>query len=194
MAGLERVAVDEAVLAEDRVVGVEVEAVRAGDEREGLLDVGHQLLRVAGAAGVVAGRLDAAGERAVVVEADDVVALPAVHGDMELSEGLQGGLDVDAEVLVEGLRGGEAGGGGHGVFPSFGLRFAAIHSTANGGRNQPESASPRDADRDAVGDPISRAKYSAIRRHATVWRIQNRRTFSSSEESVRPEAASGWEK
>ena len=133
VAGLERVAVDEAVLAEDRVVGMEVEAVRAGDQGEGLLDVGHQLLRVAGAAGVVAGRLDAAGERAVVVEADDVVALPAVHGDVEPFEGLQGGLDVDAEVLVEGFCGCETGVVGHG---GGGTKGKCVEKKADYSRNR----------------------------------------------------------
>ena len=159
VAGLERVAVDEAVLAEDRVVGVEVEAVRAGDEREGLLDVGHQLLRRAGAAGVVAGRLDAAGERAVVVEADDVVALPAVHGDVEPAEGLEGGLDVDAEILVEGLRGGEAGGGGHGLLLGLDvvLRTPIVRQTRSAiNRKTPEKSGKNPARRDVVRERLAR--------------------------------------
>ena len=50
-----------------------------------------------GLAGVVAGGLDAAGEGLLRVEADDVVALPAVDGDGHVLERVQYALGVDAE-------------------------------------------------------------------------------------------------
>src|SRR5262249_9506517 len=80
------------------VDGVQVEAVPAGDQAQGFFQVAAQLVGVARLAGVVAGRLDAAaGQAEVVLEAADVVALPAVQGYRDCGEDLQGPVAIDAE-------------------------------------------------------------------------------------------------
>ena len=100
------------------VGGVEVETVGAGDEGDGLLEIGPQLIGRAGASGVVAGDGEAVAERgAGVFKTAHVIALPAVHADGDGGEFLDGGFDVDA-VLGVALAGEAVGGfelfGGHG--------------------------------------------------------------------------------
>ncbi len=95
--GAELVALDllAARLGVDRV---QVQAVRAGDERVGLVEVRAQLVGVARLARIVARGRDPAGELAAgVLEAADVVALPAVQADLGCGQGGQGRLGVDAE-------------------------------------------------------------------------------------------------
>jgi hypothetical protein len=83
------------------VEGVEVQAMAAGDERERLLCVGAQLVRGTGGAGVVPGGGNAAGELAAeVLEAPDVVALPAVQRHGHGPEPVQRSLGVHAAGLV----------------------------------------------------------------------------------------------
>jgi hypothetical protein len=66
--------------AELAVEGVEIEPVRAGNERQRLLGVGAEFLGRAGLAGIIAGGHDAAGERAAeIFKTAHVVALPAVQ-------------------------------------------------------------------------------------------------------------------
>ena len=95
---LDLVAVDPGVLVgEDGIAGMQVDALLAGDEAARLLEVGRQLLEGAGAARVVARGHDAAGGRIVLlVEAHDVVALPAVDGDRLAGQLRQDRLGVDA--------------------------------------------------------------------------------------------------
>ena len=102
MLRLEPVAVRPLALVEDRVAGVQVQLRPAGDEGQHLVEVGHQLLGRAGAAGVVAGGLDAAGQRRVGigVEAAHIVALPAVEGDGDGLQPLDRGVRVHAEKGV----------------------------------------------------------------------------------------------
>ena len=102
---LQDVAVDPGVLVgEDGVGGVQVDALGAGHEGHGGLEIGGQLFEGAGAAGVVARGLDAAGEAPFLVEAEHVVALPAVHRDGLGGQLLHHRLGVDAEggVLLAG--------------------------------------------------------------------------------------------
>ena len=83
------------------VAGVEVQAVRAGDQREGLVEVGAQFVGRAGLAGIVARDRQAAADRlAGVLEAADVVALPAVERDGDARQPRQGELGVHAERRV----------------------------------------------------------------------------------------------
>ena len=97
MAALQGVAVNRLAV-QDRVAGVEVDALFARDEGDGFQEVLHELLRRAGAAGVVARGLDAAGEGlAGVLKAEHVVALPVVDGDGLLREAADGLLRVDAQ-------------------------------------------------------------------------------------------------
>ena len=88
--------------AEFAVHGVEVEPVAAGDEGEGLLEVGPELLDGAGLARIGAGHLEAAPGQAGVLlfEAADVVALPAVEGQGDRLQARQGFLGVDAALGV----------------------------------------------------------------------------------------------
>ena len=76
---------------------VEVQAVVARDEALREFDVGPDLVDVAGAARIVAGGLDAAGEACGALETDHVVGLPAVQGDGGFLEGFDGLVGVDAD-------------------------------------------------------------------------------------------------
>ena len=81
--GLERVALD-LPAAGLGVAGVEVQAMRAGQERQRLVQVGPQLVGRAGLAGIMAGDRQAAAQLlARVLETADVVALPAVERDRD---------------------------------------------------------------------------------------------------------------
>ena len=53
-----------------------------GDEGLYELEVLAYLIDVAGAAGIVSGGLDTAGQSAFALESDDVVSLPAVKGNL----------------------------------------------------------------------------------------------------------------
>ena len=80
--------------------GVEIQAELARDEGGGLVEVGLKLGDIPGAARVIAGCLDAAagGGLGVGFKPRDVVALPAVEGDGDGGERLEGGLGVDAPL------------------------------------------------------------------------------------------------
>ena len=80
MLGLKRVAVGKFALFENRVAGVNVDLLLAGNERHSFIHIGKQLFGSSCLARIVTGGLDTAGKRAVMVEADNVVTLPAVHG------------------------------------------------------------------------------------------------------------------
>src|SRR5665647_2816355 len=97
MLGLDGITVDRLV-AEFAIHGVEVDPVAAGDEGERLLEVGPELLDGAGLAGVSTGDLQAAPSQAagLLLEAADVVALPAVKRQGDRLQTPQGLLGVDA--------------------------------------------------------------------------------------------------
>ena len=85
---------------------VQVEPMRAGDQRERLFEIGAQLVRRARLAGIVAGDRQAAAELfARVLEAADVVALPAVERDRNRRQPLDRRVGVDAERRVTFLGG-----------------------------------------------------------------------------------------
>ena len=86
-------------LVEDGVGGVEVDFLRAGAEGENNVDVRHQLFGGTGAAGVIAGGLDAAGQGliGVGVETANVVALPAVEGNRHGFEARDGSVGIYAD-------------------------------------------------------------------------------------------------
>jgi len=87
--------------AEFAVEGVKVQAVLAGDQRVGLLQVGAQLLGRAGFAGIIAGGNEAAGQHtAGMFKTADVVALPAVEGDRYLGQDFQGAVNIHAEFRI----------------------------------------------------------------------------------------------
>ena len=101
--GFELVAVNPRVFfVEDGVGGVEVDFLRAGAEGENNVDVRHQLFGGTGAAGVIAGGLDAAGQglAGVGVEAADVVALPAMEGNRHGFEARDGSVGIYADGSV----------------------------------------------------------------------------------------------
>ena len=95
---LELVAINPGVfLGEDGVARVQVDALLAGDQACCLLEVGHELFGGGGAARVVARGHDATGSCVIValIEADNIVALPAVHGDGLVCQGFDHCLGVD---------------------------------------------------------------------------------------------------
>jgi len=75
---------------------VQVEPLLAGDEREHFVNICAQFFGVAGAARVVAGHSQSAVEGPGVLEAGDVVALPAVEADRDAIEPLERGFDIDS--------------------------------------------------------------------------------------------------
>ena len=97
---LHLVAIHLLAVLEDRVAGVQIDAVLAGNEGEGLVDVGHQLLGRAGLAGIVACRLDAAGGAQRVLEPAHVVALPTVHRNRYFAKRGDRFLRIDADSGV----------------------------------------------------------------------------------------------
>ena len=84
--------------AEFGVAGVQVEAVSAGNEGKGLLQIGAQLVRRAGLAGIIAGGdQPAAQRRAEIFKPADVIALPAMEGNGNARQRLQGVVNVHAD-------------------------------------------------------------------------------------------------
>ena len=69
------------ILTEDGIASVQVELLGTGHEGEGLFDICHQLLGTYGTTGIVTRRLNTARQRVGSVEADNVVALPAMDAD-----------------------------------------------------------------------------------------------------------------
>lgn len=69
----------------------------AGNHAVRLVEIGGQLLEAAGFAGIIAGRLNAAGKIAAVEKALDVVALPAMHGNGDRLKSGDRRIDVHAE-------------------------------------------------------------------------------------------------
>ena len=81
------------------VEGVQVQPVLARDLGIGKFQIGAQLVGGAGAAGVIAGGLDAAaGTAGLALEADHVVALPAMHRDRDRPERGHRRFGVDAPI------------------------------------------------------------------------------------------------
>ena len=84
------------------IAGVDVDLLRAGDEAQGEIHVGAQLLGGAGLAGIVAGGLDAAGQGAAgFLEAGHVVPLPAVNRNRRFVAQLHGFVDVHAVLGIQ---------------------------------------------------------------------------------------------
>ena len=84
-----------------RIAGVQAELFAARDQADGLVDVRAQFIAVARAAGVVARCGDAAGRAAAhAFQADDVVALPAVHGDVCFCRRVHGRVHVYAMRVI----------------------------------------------------------------------------------------------
>ena len=81
------------------IAGMEVETVRAGNQREGHPEILTQLLDGPRLAGVVTGgRQAASGEvRSGVLKSPDIVPLPAVHRNRRGGETVEGSFDVHPE-------------------------------------------------------------------------------------------------
>ena len=69
----------------------------AGDEALGKLDVGPDLVDVAGAARIVTGGLDSAGEAVLGFETNHVIGLPAVQGNGSLLKDFDSLVGVHAD-------------------------------------------------------------------------------------------------
>ena len=76
---------------------MQVQLLFAGHQRERLIDVRHQLLGRGGLAGIVAGGLDAAGQRLAAVKAGHIVALPAVDGNGDVLQRIKRLFDIHAK-------------------------------------------------------------------------------------------------
>ena len=98
VAGLQLVPVN--FFVSDGIAGVEVQPVSAGNVPQGFVQVGHQLFRGAGLTGIVAGGGNAAGSTAGSFKAAYVIPLPAVDGNIQVSQRFHGGFCVDADGCV----------------------------------------------------------------------------------------------
>ncbi len=129
--GSDLVAID-GLAAELTVRGVEVEAVRAGNDRERERRIGAQVVGRPRLSWIVASRGEAAAEtRAELLEPLDIVALPAVQGDWHRAEARQRrvGIHPGFGVAILGNRVGAIDPSGHHHYLS---RGAPVHMT--GGR------------------------------------------------------------
>ena len=97
MLRLDGVAVCKLAVFKAGIACVQIQFLFARRQAQNLVEIRHELFGRGGLAGIVAGGLDAAGEGLLRVEADDVVALPAVDGDGHVLERVQYALGVDAE-------------------------------------------------------------------------------------------------
>ena len=90
---------------ENGVAGMKIHLLGSGTQLQNLIDVRHQFLRGSGTAVVVAGGLDAAGQRfgGVGIEAPDIVTLPAVQGHRDSFQLRDGGISVDAQSGIFGF-------------------------------------------------------------------------------------------
>ena len=79
------------------VDGMKVHAVGAGNEGEGLVEVGAEFVGVAGFAGIVAGGLDAAaGKARGTLETADIIPLPAMQRNGDVAQCGQGAVGINA--------------------------------------------------------------------------------------------------
>ena len=82
--------------------GVQIDLVLKGGERAGHVDIAAELVAVAGGAGIAAGyEVLAFGLNAF--KAVNIIALPAVHGDFDLSKLLQYLFHIYAPVFIYGF-------------------------------------------------------------------------------------------
>jgi len=101
---LELIAIHKTVV-ELGIIGMHVHARDTGNERDGLCEIGPDLFRRAGAAGVVARRHDpAAADPVLPFEADVVVRLPAVQRDRNAQRFLNRRICIDSKGSVLLLR------------------------------------------------------------------------------------------
>ena len=102
MLRLQLVAVYPLVGRKNSIAGMKIELFCAGAELQHFLDIRHQLLRRAGAAGITAGRLNAAGQglHGVGVKTAHVIALPAVQRNRHGFQLIQRRFGIHAERCV----------------------------------------------------------------------------------------------
>ena len=72
------------IFAEHRVAGVKVQALLSGHQRKRFFNILFELIEPDGFSGIISRRLNAAFERIAAVEAEHVVALPAMHADRDV--------------------------------------------------------------------------------------------------------------
>jgi hypothetical protein len=95
------VAVDALAGGHLQIHGVKIQPMAAGDEGEGLFQVGAKLIGRAGFARIISGNgQPAAKYRAALLKTADVVPLPAMKTDRHGREAGNGGIAVDANVRI----------------------------------------------------------------------------------------------
>ena len=88
------------VRAEDRVTGVKIQTLFAGNQRKRLFDVLFEFFEISRPAGIVARDLQTVAQSARPVESHDVVTLPAMDADGNGFEFFERAFDVYAEFCV----------------------------------------------------------------------------------------------
>ena len=76
-------------LFKNSIARVNVYFFRTGNKRHHLFEVRHKFFRIPCSAGVIAGSLNSAGQRSVVIETDNVVTLPAVQRNGNFCKGFK---------------------------------------------------------------------------------------------------------
>ena len=84
------------------IAGVEVHLLGAGAQLQHHVQVSHQLFGSSGAAGIIAGGLDATSERlgGIGIEATDIVALPAVQRNGNVLEFCNRSISIDTKSRI----------------------------------------------------------------------------------------------
>ena len=97
----QRVAVDDFAFGMLGIERVKVQAMGSGDEAEGFVEIGAEMIGRARFPGIISGDGEPAAElSAGGFEPADVIALPAMEADRNCAERGQGFFGVDAEVGV----------------------------------------------------------------------------------------------
>ncbi len=78
MPGLDLITIHKLAVLKDGIAGMYIDFFPAGHQAHRLVQIGKQLIRRPGLAGIIAGGLNTAGQRAVMIKTDHVIALPAM--------------------------------------------------------------------------------------------------------------------
>ena len=78
----------------DCIACMQIQFLLSGHQAQRLIHISHQLLRCLSLSGIVAGGLDTAGQRAVMIETDHIVTLPAMKGNGRFHTGFHCCLHV----------------------------------------------------------------------------------------------------
>ena len=100
MLRLELIAVHFLTRLKHGIAGMQIQPVLSGDQAQRRFNILLQLRKIPRAAGIIAGRLNAAGNRSGTVEADHIVALPTMNRDGNSGKRVQRRFHIDSQKRV----------------------------------------------------------------------------------------------